>query len=162
MILYRPITYKEFESYFKNDFTLEKKDYNGMHFFKYGEHARMYLPYYGRMIINCDIPEDLIKEMDYVKFPFKNFAVGVPIPEYIIDRDDFDYAFIVKANPQINHDGKLYNAFLEEMYAIWKKNNKDYRNDEYGFYDYVVAYLSDKNLDETISKYGENKKRIKK
>lgn len=162
MILYRPITHKEFESYFKNECTLEKKDYNGMHFFKYGEHAKMYLPYYGRMIISCDIPNDLIKEMDYVKFPFKGFKVGAPIPEYIIDRDNFDYTFIIETNPQIIPDGKLYNAFLEEMYASWKKNNKDYRNNECGFYDYVVAYLSDKDLDETISEYSEHKKRIKK
>lgn len=161
MILYRPVTYKEFESFFEKKQTSEKRDYNGMNFFKYGEHAKRYLSYYGQMIIACDIPEDLIEEMDYVSFPFENFIVGAPIPEYIIDKDDFDYTFIVETNPQIKKiqdDGEFYNVFLREMYDSWKRNNKDYRNDKYGFYDYVVAYLNDKDLDEVISEYRSHKK----
>ena len=57
---------------------------------------------------------------------------------------------------------KLYNQFLAEMYVNWKKTNKEYYNDKYGFYDYVTDYLRGKDLDEFISKYGEHKKLIKK
>ena len=163
MILYRDVTTKEFKQLLKNDKKGSNPNYNGMHFFKYGEHAKTFLHLYGNMILACDIPDYLIEEMDYVNFyPFKDFVVGVPIPEYIIDRDNFDYAFIRDFNPSIkDNDGKIYNMFLKDMYNEWKKYNKYYFNDKYGFYDYVVNFLSDKDLDDIISNYNNGKRRIK-
>ena len=164
MKMYRYVTNKELDNMAKGKQVTSNNNYSGMNFFKYYEHAKMYLSYYGNMIIGCDVPNDLIEEMDYVNFyPFKRFEVGAPIPEYIINRDNFDYTFITEINPSVDDaDGKLYNNFLMEMYNEWKKINKKYRNDKYGFYDYVVEYLKNRDLDEVIREYGINKKRIKK
>lgn len=163
MVMYRVITDEEFKKITNGDKSIGKPDYDKIHFFKYGQHARMFLPYYGQMIFECDIPDYLIEEIDYVNFyPYKFFAVGVPIPEYIIKKNDFDYAFVKNINPDIGcNDGKLYGKFLNDMYKKWKKNNKNYFNDKYGFYDYVVNYLKDKNLDDILrefaNKYNEKK-----
>ena len=163
MILYRDVTYEEFEQITSGKKIATGNNYNGMHFFKYFQHAKMYLSCYGQMIIECDIPEYLIKEIDYVKFyPYKSFEVGVPIPECIINKDDFDYSFIRSTNPKKNqipnyNDGKLYNKFLSDEFKKWKKNNANYANDKYGFYDYVTDYLKGKNLDDFLFSYAEKK-----
>ena len=166
MFMYRPVTYEEFEKLSKNILP-DKKDYDGMHFFKYGVHAKMYLPHYGKMIIGCDIPNYLIREMDYVNHPFKNFFVNAPIPQYIIKKDDFDSSFITETNPEIKKmpdyaDGEIYNDFLECMYNEWTRNTKNWYGNVYGFYDYVVEFLKGKDLDETMKKYGNPRKRVKK
>ena len=160
MVMYRVITDEEFKKIANGDKLIGKLDYDKIHFFKYGRHARMFLSCYGQMILECDIPDYLIEEMDYVKFyPYKFFAVGVPIPEYIIKKNDFDYAFVKNINPDIGYnDGKLYGRFLRNMYKKWKKDNKDFHNDKNEFYDYVVKFLSDRDLDSTICE--DNKKKL--
>ena len=159
MVMYRVITDEEFKKIANGDKSIGKPDYDKIHFFKYGQHARMYLPYYGQMILECDIPDCLIEEMDYVNFyPYKNFAVGVPIPEYVINKNNFDYVFIKSVNPSIKDgDGKLYRRFLNNLYRKWKKDNKDFHNDKNGFYDYVVNFLGDRDLDSTICEYDKKK-----
>lgn len=161
--MYRPVTYMAFEELSKNVMP-EKKEYDGMHFFKYAVHAKMYLPYYGEMIISCDIPNHLIEEMDYVLHPFNSFLVGAPIPEYIIKDKNFNSSFITEINPTIKKmpdyvEGQNYNTFLEEKYDEWLNTICDH---EYGFYDYVVEYLRGKDIDETMKKYGTHRKRVKK
>lgn len=163
MIMYRDVTDEEFKKLMNNEKLNDVNNYDGMHFFKYLYHAKMYLHNYGKIILACDIPEYLIEELTYVYFyPYKRFEVGVPIPEYVIKKGNFDYAFINGFNPSgKDDDGKNYSKFLKEMYCEWKRISKDYANDKYGFYDYVVDYFKDKNLDDVISGYKNNKKRVK-
>ena len=162
MILYRDVTKNEFKKIVNCDKKIGRADYDGMHFFKYADHAKKYLHCFGEIILECDIPDYLIEEMDYVNFyPYNNFAVGVPIPEYVINKNNFDYVFVKSTDPDMRgNDSKLYGMFLNDMYNKWKKINKDYFNDKYGFYDYVVAYLKDKELDDVIDRYRSVKKRV--
>ena len=59
-------------------------------------------------------------------------------------------------------DGEIYNDFLECMYNEWTRNTKNWYGNVYGFYDYVVEFLKGKDLDETMKKYGNPRKRVKK
>lgn len=161
MILYRDITYDEFEKLVGNKQLVENSGYDGMNFFKYGSHAKKYLNQLGQMIIKCDIPDYLIKEMDYIKFyPYSYFSVGVPIPEYIMRKKDFDNTFITEINPNINKDDSLFHTFLKERYSEWKKNNGNQFIGECGFYDYVLHYLNGRNLDDVILKYANSNKML--
>ena len=169
MILYRDMTYKEFSKLREGKMDINPL-YNGMHFFRYGEHARTFLPQIGEMILKCDIPEELIIEEAYVNFyPYKSFAVPVPIPEYVIDKGDFERGFMREVNPNLRNDSKfingvkeykIYDKFLKDLYIKWKECTPKYYEDRYGFYDYVMDYLNGRELDEIIEKYAlENKKR---
>lgn len=165
MILYRNVTEDEYKAIINNVPILYSLNYNGMNFFKFGEHAKMYYRYLGQIIMKCDIPDELISEMDFVNFyPYKNFEVGVPLPEYIIEKSSFDTKYIQEINPSIKEsskyyngirEGKLYDAFLKDMYKQWKNITDDYSNNKYGFYDYIVNYFDDKDIDNVLMSYSD-------
>ena len=168
MILYRDMTYEEFSKL--RDGKMDKNiNYNGMHFFKYGEHAKVFLPKIGEMILKCDIPEELIEEETYVNFyPYKSFVVPVPIPEYVINKDDFEKRFMLEINPNLKtsskyidgvREDKIYDRFLKDLYIKWKEINPNYYENIYGFYDYVMDYLDGRGLDEVLDGYTFKKKK---
>ena len=155
------MTYDEYDAIMKNILDLGSQQYAGMHFFKYVDHANSFISDLGQMIVMCDIPDELIKEFDYVSFRRRRFSVAVPIPEYIIDKNYFDKDFIVEINPSLRftemingrRNGKIYNSFLKDMYNEFIRTNGYFFETPYVFYDYVKDFFKDKDLDEVINLY---------
>lgn len=173
MILYRDMTYEEYEKIMENIdaqkvhtyFKGEENSYNYaenttyMHFFKNILYAKMYLPLFGQMIVKCDIPDGLIAEEGYGFYRYKNYTVAIPIPECTINRRDFSADYITEINPSIRKENKcilgikenkLYDIFLKKMYEEWKRNYSNMGNQN-DFCYYVVDYLKHNNLDNILT-----------
>ena len=175
MILYRDMGYQEYKKILHEEeipVSLERLKYKEntfkyiqnvpyMHFFRYLEHAKMYVHIFGDFIVRCNVPDSLIEEAGYGFYQYRNFKVDAPIPELIIRRSEFLPEYMEGINPFKKNNSrdilgvdevKLYHMFLRNLYLEWEKNNL-YGDDEFAFCKYVMAYLEDKNIDDVLLDY---------
>ena len=171
MILYRDMTYKEYNKILNNkefprydkktivdnSFTYGDSEAR-MHMFKNIEYAKMYLYCFGEMIVKCNIPDNLIEESGYGYYGYKRYPIYVPIPEYTVKRSDFSTDYIEEINPSMRknynyilgvREIKLYNMLLKKLYKEWIMRDSS-GTSNYGFCNYVINYLQSKNLDDVL------------
>ena len=183
MILYRGITYDEYND-LRNNTTKDKpriyiNDCNSfkyvdneyyIHFFRYLEHAKMYLSLFGEMIIKYNIPDERIVESGFGYYTYKRM-VSAAIPEYIINVDDYNIECIKEINPDMKNcikriDGinevKIYDNLIKELYREWFPKMGYFKQDPYEFYVYLVEYFKEIGYDNALNIYGKkmSKKRL--
>lgn len=188
VILFRVINKDEYDELFKgisreeiiNKYKVSSKnnnsfnyveDVNYMHFFKFAEHARKYMHLFGNRIIMCDIPDDIIEQFGYGIYRYDtNGNILIPVPEYIIKRDDFKIDYIVKDRPKkseciqyVNgiNSIKVYNQIIEKLYNEF--NDKYNEFDKYSFVKYALSYLENYYIDDILYWYSDsnNKDKLK-
>lgn len=188
MILFRVINKDEYDELFKgiprsvttSRYSNPSKNYNSfnycdginyMHFFKFAEHARKYMYKFGNRIIMCDIPDDIIDQFGYGSYPYDdNENISIPVPEYVIKRDDFDTDYIVKDRPKkieciqyINgvNAFTIYNQILEKIYNDFNEKHEIF--DRQLYVRAAVNYLLSNDIDFLLYWYSsrDNKKDLK-
>lgn len=180
MILYRVMLKREIESLEEqnNSIIFSRKGGNTfsyepnteyMHFFKYAEHARYYLRLFGVVIAQIDVPDELIEQSGFGFYIYqdKNIKGIMPIPEYIIKKDNFKIQFIKDCQEQIPMDWTLLNGDnIEEKYQNvpyaklysyllldLQKKYKEENNLEISFNEYAVNQLMGNDLDTLLLTY---------
>ena len=131
-----------------------------MHLFRNIEYAKMYLSFFGEMIVKCNIPDNIIEQRGYGYYGYKRYPIYVPIPECIVKRSDFSFDYIEEINPSIRKNSnyilgvkeiKTYEMLIKKLYREWKNNNFSYTNGyDYDFCHYVINYLQSKDLDDVL------------
>lgn len=169
MILYRDITYDEYDELCNgkvkkkiniygsecNTFNYKEDEYI-IHFFRYLRHAKSYIDLFGEMIIEYEIPDDKIVDYGFGRYQYGFMNDSVAIPEVIIRRDDYVLDNITAINPDRGYDleASAYDILIKELYKDWKK-----RKQKKTFYEYLVEYFRDVDLDAIINVYTGKKKR---
>ena len=162
----KPISYKEYDEKCNNFHYQKGKEYT--HFFRYIEHAKLYLPSFGEMIIKCDIPDDKIVEKGFGMYTYKKMLCAA-IPEYIINIDDYLIDYVKESNPSMRNsikkingvsEAKIYEKLLKELYIDWYNIAYPLDYGEYQFYTYIVDYFDDVGLDAALNIYAKKKNRI--
>ena len=179
MILYRVLSDKEIKRYIgiyninlKNDFytgsngcnTFKyKRGVEYMHFFRYAEHAKALIYKFGVIIAKFEIPDELI---DQSGFGFYN-DIDYPIPECIINENDFDVKYIkeFKFEPTVGwttprlpiteYKGKYIGSY-SELYQELIQDIKNIYNKEKPsclFIKYAANKLEGKDLDKLLLNY---------
>lgn len=177
LILYRVINDDEYDELFKgihregivNKYKISSKNNNTfnyseninyMHFFKFAEHARERMSSFGNRLIMCDIPDNLIEQFGYGVYKhYDKENISVLIPEYIINRDNFRTAYIVKDRPKkreciqyVNGVNKftIYNQLLDSLYNEYA-GHSDFNKS--AFTNYALMFLIGNNIDNLIDGY---------
>lgn len=147
-----------------------KDNISYMHFFKFAEHARKYSQLFGKWLIMCDIPDDLIEQSGYgiYRYSFDD-SISIPIPEYIINKDNFKDHFIVKARPKKREciqytEGVnklvIYYQIIDDLLKEFKDLNgqRNFNNNE--FILYVLKYFGDSDIDDILFEYSKKSTNI--
>ncbi len=123
---------------------------------------------FGDKLIMCDIPDGILKAgYGIYKYPGdKNILI--PIPEFIINRDNFKTDYVVKIRPKKSDciqlvDGMnkviLYHQLLDDLYDGFL-NNEQYQFDNNKFIVYVLKYFNEIDIDDVILKYANSNKML--
>ena len=130
-----------------------------IHFFKYAEHAFYYKNEKKCVsVIECVIPNDIIEQRGFGLYgsvkTFKNdklFGYYMPLPEYIIKRDNFDYKYIYDINDKLynnfirkelkGNDNEIYGEIVERQLSLFNDvGGYDYRDFSYADLYYELVY----------------------
>ena len=183
MILYRVINDDEYERLFKgytgeenfnvfkcssgnlNTFNYDKT-IQYMHFFKFAEHARRYSYLFGNKLIMCDIPDDVLEQAGYGIYKYsKDRNILIPIPEYIINGDNFKTDYVIKVKPKksdciqlVNGMNKvmLYYQLLDDLYGDFLNSGQQFDNNK--FIVYILKYFNGNDIDDIIFEYANSNK----
>ena len=174
MILYRVVSGEELKKlicYNKNYYNIPgrygKNTFNYqigteyMHFFKYAEHADIFKHIFGIVIMQVEIPDELIDQHGFGYYNFSHEILEkIVIPECIIKKENFDVKFIkdfqIKPSKEwcypfenSNYTYKeLYEAILLDLHSVYENSRKYYK-----FSNYLVDILKDKNIEELMLNY---------
>lgn len=132
-----------------------------MHFFRYAQHADIYKSIFGIVIMQVDIPDELIDQIGFGYYTYKHDILEhIVIPECIIKKDNFDVKFIKdfqikpsiewcypNANASYTYK-ELYEAMLLDLYNEYKVNRK-YAS----FNAYLADTLKDKDIEQLMLEY---------